>query len=235
MAAQLDVLSEGRFVLGMGAGWLEEEHVRYGLPFPSIGRADGSLGGGDPADAHDVAGGAGQLRGGVLLAGPGRDAPASLDAGGAADPDRGMGEKRTLRLVAEYAQEWNVINITPETYAGKVAALERHCAAVGRDPSTIRRSYDTSPMVGPTPAVMDAAPLAIRHWLAPDLPEEPEACRRVARGRGFLAGGTDEIVEFLGRLSELGVDEVQFLHILMDQDDVPEYLASEVAPQVKDL
>ncbi|MFP5320719.1 MAG: LLM class F420-dependent oxidoreductase, partial [Acidimicrobiia bacterium] len=49
------------------------------------------------------------------------------------------GEKRTLRIAAEHAQEWNVWS-TPDVFAHKSAVLDRHCADVGRDPSEIRRS-----------------------------------------------------------------------------------------------
>ena len=51
----------------------------------------------------------------------------------------GQGEKKTLRLVAEYAHIWHGFT-TAETYPGKAAVLDRHCADVGRDPSTIERS-----------------------------------------------------------------------------------------------
>ena len=234
MAAQIDLLSGGRFVLGLGAGWSQVEHEAHGLPFPGLkerfDRLDDALRMMRVMWAESPANYAGAfypLEGVDMWPKPAAGRPPILIGG--------MGEKRTLRIVAEHADEWNAINLTPEAYAQKVTVLDRHCEAVGRDPATIRRSFDTSAMIGPDAAVQDAATSAVRYWLAPDLPEEPAAARAEAATRGFLTGGRDEIVDWLGQLSRLGVSEVQFLHVLMDRDDVPEYLASEIAPQVKDL
>ena len=234
MAAQIDLLSGGRFVLGLGAGWAQAEHEAYGLPFPGMKERMDRLG-----DAL------------YLIRALWEESPAnyqgqfySLDnvdmrpkpaSGRPPILVGGMGEKRTLRMVAEHADEWNVVNVTTEAYAHKADVLAEHCEAVGRDPATIRRSFDTSAMIGPDPATHDAVTMAVRYWLAPDLPEDPAAARAEAVGRGFLTGGTDEIVDWLGKLSEMGVTEVQFLHVLLDRDDVPEYLASDIAPQVKAL
>ena len=51
----------------------------------------------------------------------------------------------------------------------------------------------------------------------------------------MIAGTTDEVIDQLGRLAELGMEEVQFQHFNFDSDEVPEYLASEIAPRVRDL
>jgi alkanesulfonate monooxygenase SsuD/methylene tetrahydromethanopterin reductase-like flavin-dependent oxidoreductase (luciferase family) len=56
-----------------------------------------------------------------------------------------------------------------------------------------------------------------------------------ASERGVLHGTTDQVVDQLGKLAELGVNEVQFQHMDFDSDEVPEYLASEIAPRVKNL
>jgi hypothetical protein len=57
----------------------------------------------------------------------------------------------------------------------------------------------------------------------------------VASERGVLHGTTDQVLDQLGKLSLLGVAEVQFQHMDFDNDEVPEYLASEIAPRVKNL
>jgi alkanesulfonate monooxygenase SsuD/methylene tetrahydromethanopterin reductase-like flavin-dependent oxidoreductase (luciferase family) len=62
-----------------------------------------------------------------------------------------------------------------------------------------------------------------------------KALRLAANERGMIAGSTDEVVDHLGRLAEMGVSEVQFEHLDFDDDSIPEYLASEIAPQVKNL
>ena len=60
----------------------------------------------------------------------------------------GTGEKRTLRMVAEYADDWNATTSSPEVYAAKADVLARHCEAVGRDPVTVRRSIMTGHIIG---------------------------------------------------------------------------------------
>ena len=57
--------------------------------------------------------------------------------------------------------------------------------------------------------------------------------RKAAKARGQIVGATDEVVETLGKLAELGLQEVQFQHFNFDDDGVPEYLAGEIAPKVK--
>ena len=52
----------------------------------------------------------------------------------------GKGERRTLRIVAEHADEWNTTRVTVDEYAAKRAVLASHCRAVGRDPAAIRHS-----------------------------------------------------------------------------------------------
>ena len=234
MAVQIDLLAEGRFVLGLGAGWSQVEHAAYGLPFPGIK---------ERMDRLDEA-----LR---LTRALWSDVPANFDGEfysladvemrprprGAGPPILigGVGEKRTLRMVAEHADEWNANNLTPEAYVRKSEVLARHCEAVGRDPATIKRSIDMSAMIGPDEAAQNAATTAVRTWMAPDLPEDPVAARAQAAKAGFLTGGTDQVVDWLGTMADVGVQEVQFLHLLMDRDEMPEWLASDIAPQVKDL
>ena len=62
---------------------------------------------------------------------------------------------------------------------------------------------------------------------------EPKALMEALKGRGFIVGGTDEVVERLGGLAELGLDEIMFQHLDFDSDDIPEYLASEIIPRVR--
>ena len=68
--------------------------------------------------------------------------------------------------------------------------------------------------------------------------------REILRGHGLgggtgaawtVGGTTDEVVDILGRLGELGLQEIEFQHFDLDSDEVPEYLAAEVVPQVREL
>jgi F420-dependent oxidoreductase-like protein len=231
MAAQLHQLSNGRFTLGLGAGWNEAEHRAYGIPFPPIGERFDRL---DEAIRL--------MRG---LWGPG---PASfegrhyrLDGADCIPKPKGGhmpliigggGEKRTLRLVARHADEWNAVNLAPEAYRHKVDVLERHCEAEGRDPGSIARSMMSFGIVGPDQPAIDGATRKVMGMFAPGADMPLDVFRQRSKERGMIVGGTDEVVERLGQMTELGLQEVQFQHFDFDSDDVPEYLAAEVAPQV---
>jgi F420-dependent oxidoreductase-like protein len=183
MAAQIDVISEGRFVLGLGAGWQENEHEAYGIPYQTVGGRLGRL-------EESV-----QIIRSLLheerTTFEGRyytvtDAPlAPKPVGRLPILIGGGGEQKTLRIAARFADEWNVWG-SPNTLARKGAVLEQHCEEVGRDPSEIRRSAQ--------------ALLVITDDTA-------EAERARQGGRPALAGSVNEIVETLGRYAEAGVDE----------------------------
>ena len=118
----------------------------------------------------------------------------------------GAGERRTLRIAAEHADEWNCVTVTePEGYAHKVEVLERHCEAVGRDPATIARSMMAFPIAAPNErALKGQTARTMAHFSL-----DPEASPRVLLGRmegkGILSGTTDEVVDKLGKLAELGL------------------------------
>jgi F420-dependent oxidoreductase-like protein len=234
MAAQVDVLSGGRFVMGLGAGWNEAEHRAYGIPFPpvkerfdrleeaiQVARALWTSGSATFAGAHY------RVEGANMLPKPAAGRPPLLIGGG--------GEKRTLKLVARYADEWNGVNLTPEAFAAKLSVLARHCEAEGRDPATIKKSMMAFALVGPTPAAVDAATTRVMSMFGAPAGTSLADFRAGMKARGMLAGGNEEVVDQLGKLAELGLSEVQFQHFSFDSDEVPEYLAAEIAPRVKAL
>lgn len=230
MAAQIDLLSGGRFVMGMGAGWNEAEHKAYGILFPPVKERFDRL-----EEAIQVvktlwSEGSGSFEGKYYQLAAADCLP--KPAGGRPPILIGGGEKRTLKLVARYASEWNGVNLTPDAYRRKVSVLERHCEAEGRDPATIRRSMMAFAIVGPTEADLDHASRRLMSmWGVPEGTSTAQY-REGAKARGLIVGTTDEVVNTLGRLGESGLQEVQFQHFNFDDDAVPEYLASEVAPRV---
>jgi F420-dependent oxidoreductase-like protein len=234
MASQIDLLSGGRFVLGLGAGWNEAEHRAYGIPFPPIGerfarleegiRLMKALWGPGPASFE---GRFVRLDGANLLPKPAPGRPPILIGG--------SGEKKTLRLVARYADEWNAVNLSPAAYAQKVAVLERHCEAEGRDPATIRRSMMTFAVIGPDTTTLDrATERMMRMWGAPP-GTTPAQYREGLAARGMIVGGRERILEVLAQYAAHGLQEMQFQHFLFDDDTVPEFLAAEVVPAAKGL
>lgn len=138
MAATLDHISGGRVVLGLGSGWQENEHRQYGIPFYTVRERLDRL---DEACAvikslftqtsSDFSGRFYELSGASLEPKP-VQSPLPLMIGGG-------GEKVTLRITAQHADEWNVWG-TVDTLTHKMAILDQHCADIGRDPKEIQRS-----------------------------------------------------------------------------------------------
>lgn len=149
--ATLDVLSGGRAELGIGAAWYEREHRGLGVPFPSTAERFERLEeaieiceqmwGDDDGPFH---GRHYQLEETLCRPRPlSRPRPRILIGGG--------GERKTLRLVARYADACNLMG-TPDEVAHKVDVLRRHCQDIGRDPATVEvtalfRDLPSSPTV----------------------------------------------------------------------------------------
>jgi len=138
--ATMDHVSGGRFVLGLGAGWHEEEHAMFGMTLPPIGERITML-----ESATRLIKGLWRSPSGVTLDAPPfsfRDAvcdPPPLTPGGPPIWLGTQGLVRGLRITAELADGWNQTG-DPETFQEKRGALLRHCEAIGRDPGEIEIS-----------------------------------------------------------------------------------------------
>jgi F420-dependent oxidoreductase-like protein len=139
----IDVLSGGRAWLGLGAAWFEREHRGLGIPFPPLKQRFEML---DEAlqvcnqmwsdNNGPFAGKHYQLEETICSPHPiQRPRPPILIAG--------SGEKKTLRLVARYADACNVRSTNPEDTERLLSILDEHCHAIGRDPATIERTIVT--------------------------------------------------------------------------------------------
>ena len=139
MAATLDHISGGRAIAGMGAGWFEFEHERYGIPFPPttvrIDQLDEALTVMRLLFTEQRAEFQGQFY--RLTDAPGEPKPVQphlpILVGGS-------GERKTLRVVAKHADIWHGFADTASEFERLVGVLREHCAAVGRDPSAITPS-----------------------------------------------------------------------------------------------
>ncbi len=193
IVATLDVLSGGRAVCGLGLGWFEAEHRAYGRPFPPVGERYALL-----EDA---------LRALPVLWGPGAkpfhgtviDLP---DTAGYPRPLQehvpvvlgGGGERRTLRLAAQYADVANVLG-DAATVARKAAVLREHCSGTGRD---VELSHLTTALVGADGHELDALVDRLR-------PRGADPARYAA---SVLAGTVEDHVGRFRELVEAGVAEV---------------------------
>lgn len=138
VAATLDHITGGRVVLGLGSGWQENEHKQYGIEFFTVNERLDRL-----AEACQVikalfsetqanfTGKHYQLNNASLEPKPVQNPLPLLIGGG--------GEKVTLKITAQYADEWNVWG-DPEILIHKMAILDKHCRDLGRDPNAIQRS-----------------------------------------------------------------------------------------------
>lgn len=150
MAATVDQITQGRFTLGVGAGWQINEHQQYGIELPPVGKlidrfveALQVLRGLLRQSRTTLHGEYYTLTGAVCEPKPVQD-PLPILIGA-------KGEKRMLRVVAEYADMWNAWG-RPDLIAHKSAVLDRHCADVGRDPREIARTAQALIVVdGPLP------------------------------------------------------------------------------------
>lgn len=140
MAATLDVISNGRLDLGLGAGWNEYEHTSMGLPLYAPGERIRRLGEACEIIKRlytqhltDFAGRYYQLKEARCEPKPVQQPYPPFVIGGG-------GEQLTLRIAAQYADVWNFAGGPVDTFKHKVAVLHEHCAAIGRDPAAIALS-----------------------------------------------------------------------------------------------
>src|SRR5262245_31518806 len=226
MAVALDALSDGRLDLGLGAGWNEHEHAMFGIPMPALKERLDRL---EEAVRYIRALGAGQP---VTLGQPHYSLRAAEvyplpTHGRLRIVVGGRGEKRTLRIAAEFADEWNVTRLDVPGYRQKLDVLARHCADVGRDPNTVRRSLMIPMVIGHERAEV-ARRIAAARAIFPNMPENEEAWRAAS----FLAGSASDVIAGLDAWADAGMERV--LLQMMDQEDIAalEVFAREVLPYV---
>ena len=136
MITTLDVISHGRAILGIGAAWYDVEHAGYGFDFPSARERLDRLEEAVQICRALLRDERPTFKGRFYTTDDARNVPKPVQAGGPPIMIGGSGEKRTLRLVAQYADMCNVSG-GPETVRHKLDVLRAHCADVGRDPSEI--------------------------------------------------------------------------------------------------
>jgi F420-dependent oxidoreductase-like protein len=232
LATTADHVSGGRVEVGIGAGWWEGEHERYGFELPPVGPR---------MDALEE-----QLQ--ILLGhwGPGpftfegeHYAARELDA--LPKPVQqprpplilgGKGGPRSLRLAARYADEYNTVMSTPEQIAAVREGLDRACEAEGRDPASLPLSMMTGWLVGADEAELHDRAERLAAWKG-----------KGGSGHAFLImerpstirGTVPEALEQLRALADAGLDRIMGQHLLHRDLDAIELLGREVVPQAKGL
>ena len=219
IGATVDVVSNGRLIMGIGAGWWEKEHRAYGIPFYPTGerlqRLEESIQIIKAMWTQEQATFIGrhyQVKDALCSPKPvQKPHPPFLVGGG--------GEKVTLRIVAKYAAMSNLAFGTPELIRGKVEVLRQHCKNVGRNPGEIVVS-----MLCPVVMGRDQRDVERKISALPGAPAQERA-----RKRG-LTGTPQQITEGLKRLVEAGVS--YFVVSFPDPDDLTSIRAftKEVVP-----
>jgi F420-dependent oxidoreductase-like protein len=195
IVATLDVLSGGRAMCGLGAAWFEREHRAYGWRFPPLSERYALLEdalqvlpmlwgkGSPPFDGKLL-----HLAETVCYPRPLQEHVPILVGG--------QGERRTLRLVAQYADACNVRGDAP-TVRHKVAVLHKHCEAVGRDPESIAVTHLSTALVGRDEAEVDALVERLR----------PPSSSPEAYAERVNAGTVEDHIGHCRELAESGVRE----------------------------
>ncbi|MGA2319401.1 MAG: LLM class F420-dependent oxidoreductase [Solirubrobacteraceae bacterium] len=196
----LDIVSGGRAILGIGAAWNEDEHSGYGFEYPPVGERLDRL---EEAlqicramfveEAPSFSGRHYRIQGALNVPRPLRPEGIPILVGGS-------GERRTLALVAKYADACNLFGDVP-TIRHKLEVLDRHCAAVGRDPATITKTRLGGLVIADT------------------VEQAQQRGREMARARGMdderyrayvVAGDPDTVCEQVGAYLDAGLDGLVF-------------------------
>lgn len=136
----LDVLSQGRGELGIGAAWYEREHVGLGVPYPPLAERFERLEETLQICLQMWSGDVGTFEGKHYQLAETLDSPQPLSRPHPPIMIGGSGEKKTLRLVAKYGDACNLFVGTPEEATHKLQVLRSHCAAEGTDYDSIRKT-----------------------------------------------------------------------------------------------
>jgi F420-dependent oxidoreductase-like protein len=140
IVATLDVLSGGRAQLGIGAAWYEREHRGLGVPFPPLGERFERLEEALQICRQMWSDDEGPYEGRHYQLGETICSPMPIQKPRPRILVGGSGERKTLRLVAQYADACNLFAQDPAVVAHKLEVLSRHCDDVGRDPATIEKT-----------------------------------------------------------------------------------------------
>ena len=218
MAAAVDDLSNGRLTLGLGAGWQEREHTKFGhdlldlnarfMRFEEGLQVTSALLSSD--QPVDFTGKYYSLNQAILLPRPNRPGGPPILIGG-------NGERRTLPLAARFASEWNAVYLPPAEFSRRSEHLDQLLIEAGRKPHEVRRSMMTGLVFGKDDNDAQAK-VATRTGGKRTLEQ--------LRAQGAIAGGPSSVIEQLSALAKAGVQRVMLQWLDLDNLDGLETLAA---------
>jgi F420-dependent oxidoreductase-like protein len=220
--AQADAMSGGRVELGLGAGWYDGEHAAYGIPFPSTGdrfvmleeqlKILTDMWAMPPGERYSFTGQKFRIVDSPALPKPVQQPRPPIILGG-------WGTKRTPRLAARFADEFNVPFAPAAAYRAACDHVRRACAANGRDPESMRFTV--------AQVVCIATNKDDYRSRAEASAQDPDAARATV-----IAGTPDEAVERIHEYAEAGAETVYLQYLTLDDHDHLELIAAEVLPHV---
>jgi alkanesulfonate monooxygenase SsuD/methylene tetrahydromethanopterin reductase-like flavin-dependent oxidoreductase (luciferase family) len=233
-AAALDALSEGRMILGLGSGWNAREHEMFGYPLGDPGMRMDRLAEGvevitrllRSAGPTTYSGQFYQLRDAHLFTRSYRPAGPLILLGG-------NGTKRTLPLVARYADIWNGQYLAPEDYAHRSHHLDRLLEDAGRPPHAVKRTLLLYPICGRTPQEVERRLRWMRQRMR--MQHAPlEDLLTLARSWAAFVGTPDELTAMCKAYASVGVEEIMLQWYDPDDREGLQMLADEVLPYLTD-
>jgi len=217
-AATIDEMSGGRMILGLGTGWMEEEHAAFGMPFPDMAEryarleealtylwaAFGRSGGGFEGEFYSLT--ADEIR-------PRPTGSLPIVVGGS-------GPHRTPRLAGTFADEYNLMVMPPAEIAVRVERAREAAVAAGRDPGTLRISVMGAAVTGRNEASFreNLERVAAAHPFG----RSPEQLESTMRERGLPVGPGEEARAALAALEDAGVSRFYLQHLGPFDDDLLE-------------
>jgi F420-dependent oxidoreductase-like protein len=220
--AQVDQMSGGRVELGLGAGWFEGEHTAYGIPFPSLGERFErfeeqleiitGLWGTAEGETYSFTGTRYQLTDSPALPRPAQRPRPPVLVGG-------TGARRTPRLAARFADEYNVAFRSVEDTAAAFARAREACAAAGRDPASLVCSVAHTVCCGQDEAEFRRRAAAIGR--------EPDALRAIG-----VTGTPDEVAAKIDGYAQIGAERVYLQVLDLSDLDHLALIASDVVPKI---
>jgi F420-dependent oxidoreductase-like protein len=217
--AQVDAMSGGRVELGLGAGWNNREHEAYGIPFPDTGERFERL-----EEQLAIVTGLWTTPIAETFSYDGRhftltDSPALPKPVQQPHPPiviGGFGPKRTPRLAATYASEFNVAFAPPPAFPPTVERVRAACERAGRDPATLHISLANTVVCGADAAEVERRAAAIG--------------RTIDQLAGAIAGTPAQVIDRIGEYRDGGAETI-YLQVLDLHDlDHLRFLAAEVVP-----
>jgi probable F420-dependent oxidoreductase len=237
MSTTIDLLSGGRFELGLGAGWFQGEFDAFGYEFGTVGERFSVLEesvrvveGLFAKGPFDFAGRHFQIAGAYNHPAPSREGGPPIWVGG-------KGGDRLLRLTARHGAGWNTVwRWAFDEYADRVRVLRRIAESEGRDPATVRLSLGLYTLVGEDERDLGARFEALQRWTPGG---GIDRVSLEAYAGDTMTGTLEAVLERLGRFADLGVEEfivsAASLPFAVYDWSMVELIADEIIPKAREL